>query len=91
MFRTHDGNFATKLILDLALLNRIRRLLLDDLEELLDTHPDGLLLVSWLELIGKDLREKNLKKIHGTRRVKRDGRRRASPVFCLKNERERSW
>jgi hypothetical protein len=34
----YNGNFATKLVLDFSLLDGIRSLLLDDLEELLDTH-----------------------------------------------------
>lgn len=37
---TYNSHFATKLVLDLALFDSIRRLLLDDGEELFDTH-DG--------------------------------------------------
>ena len=35
---TYDGYFATELILDLTSLDRARRVLLDELEEVLDTH-----------------------------------------------------
>lgn len=35
---TYNGNFAAELILDLPLLDGIGSFLLDDLEELLDTH-----------------------------------------------------
>lgn len=38
---TYNGNFPTELILDLALFDSVWRLLLDDLEELFDTHRDG--------------------------------------------------
>jgi hypothetical protein len=36
--QTHYCDFAPELVLDLALLDRIWSLLLDDLEELFDTH-----------------------------------------------------
>lgn len=38
---TYDCNFATKLVLDLALFDRLRSFLLDDLEKLLDSHLAG--------------------------------------------------
>jgi hypothetical protein len=38
--QTHNRNFATELVLDLALLDGVGGLLLDDGEELLDTHLD---------------------------------------------------
>lgn len=36
--RTYNGHFATELVLDLALLDGIWGLVLDDGEELFDTH-----------------------------------------------------
>lgn len=46
---THNCNFATKLVLDLALFDGIGCLIFDDGEEVLDTHvgdsPQNLLLV----------------------------------------------
>ena len=38
---TYNGYFPTKLVLNLTLLHSIRRLLLDDLEELLNAHVCG--------------------------------------------------
>lgn len=37
---TYNGNFAAKLVLDVTLFDGVRRLLLDNGEELLDTHDD---------------------------------------------------
>lgn len=38
MRNTYDGYFATELVLDLTSLDRARRVLLNELEEVLDTH-----------------------------------------------------
>lgn len=38
---TYDGDFATELVLDFAFLDGFRSFLLDDGEELLDTHGFG--------------------------------------------------
>lgn len=38
---THDSDFATELILDLTRLDSIRRMLLNELEKVLDTHIDS--------------------------------------------------
>ena len=35
---TYNGNLATELVLDLALLDRIRSFILDDAEQLFDAH-----------------------------------------------------
>lgn len=53
---TYNGHFATKLVLDLALFDSTRRLLLDYGEELFDTHGD----VGYLSsLLAKDLTVSN--------------------------------
>lgn len=38
---TYNGNFAPKLVLDFPFFNGLRSLLLDNLEQLLDTHDCG--------------------------------------------------
>lgn len=40
--KTYNGHFAPKVVLDLAFLDGLGRLFLDDGEELLDSHPGGL-------------------------------------------------
>lgn len=40
MWWTYYGDFATKLILDLAFLDRIWSVLIDELVEVLNTHCD---------------------------------------------------
>ena len=38
---TYDGDFATKMVLDLTFLDGLWGLLLDDLEQVLNTHGDN--------------------------------------------------
>jgi hypothetical protein len=43
METTYDSYFATELVLDLTSLDRARRVLLNELEKVFDTHPGRML------------------------------------------------